>query len=198
MVCKTSRRERSRNFCSPRRYAAQTSTSIGSRVNRAKIFEFFLLDTNVLSEPTRPRPEARVLEWLEAVDEDRLFISVVSIAEIRRGVALLSRGRRRDRLGEWLSRDLPDRFDGPSSGGRSRRGRAMGRRHGCVPSLGRHASSPSTRSSPRRRWRMISRCRLATCGIFRPAGCDCSTLGRSAKLENRKRPAIARRAARRG
>lgn len=72
----------------------------------------FLVDTNVLSEATRPRPEARVLEWLEAVDEDRLFISVVSIAEIRRGVALLPRGRRRDRLGEWLSRDLPDRFAG--------------------------------------------------------------------------------------
>jgi predicted nucleic acid-binding protein len=54
-----------------------------------------LLDTNVLSEATRPRPEARLLEWLEAVDEDRLFIIVVSIAEIRRCVALLSRGRRR-------------------------------------------------------------------------------------------------------
>ena len=66
----------------------------------------------MLSEATRPRPEARVLEWLEAVDEDRLFISVVSIAEIRSGVALLPRGRRRDRLGEWLSRDLPDRSAG--------------------------------------------------------------------------------------
>jgi predicted nucleic acid-binding protein len=71
-----------------------------------------LLDTNVLSEPTRPRPETRVLEWLEAVDEDRLFISVVSIAEIRRGVALLPHGLRRDRLAEWSSRDLPDRFAG--------------------------------------------------------------------------------------
>jgi predicted nucleic acid-binding protein len=71
-----------------------------------------LLDTNVLSEPTRPRPETRVLEWLEAVDEDRLFISVVSIAEIRRGIALLPQGRRRDHLAEWLSRDLPDRFAG--------------------------------------------------------------------------------------
>ena len=50
----------------------------------------FLLDTNVLAEATRTRPEARVLEWLEAVDEDRLFISVVSIAEIRRGLQFLA------------------------------------------------------------------------------------------------------------
>lgn len=66
----------------------------------------------MLSEATRPRPETRVLQWLAAADEDRLFISVVSIAEIRRGVALLPHGRRRDRLAEWLSRDLPDRFAG--------------------------------------------------------------------------------------
>ncbi|CDM61356.1 hypothetical protein LPU83_pLPU83c_0794 (plasmid) [Rhizobium favelukesii] len=42
-----------------------------------------LLDTNVLSEVTKPRPEARVLQWLDRLDEDRAFISVVSIAEIR-------------------------------------------------------------------------------------------------------------------
>ncbi|MER9082457.1 PIN domain-containing protein [Mesorhizobium sp. M0895] len=48
-----------------------------------------LLDTNILSEVTRPAPDARVLEWLDKLDEDRSFISVVSIAEIRRGVALM-------------------------------------------------------------------------------------------------------------
>lgn len=70
-----------------------------------------LLDTNVLSEVTRPAPDARVLEWLDGLDEDRSFISVVSIAEIRRGVALMDEGRKREALAEWLARDLPQRFE---------------------------------------------------------------------------------------
>jgi predicted nucleic acid-binding protein len=70
-----------------------------------------LLDTNVLSEVTKPRPEGRVLKWLDGIDEDRAFISVVSIAEIRRGVALMDTGRKRDALAEWLARDLPQRFE---------------------------------------------------------------------------------------
>lgn len=69
-----------------------------------------LLDTNVLSEVTKPRPESRVLEWLHNLDEDRSFISVVSIAEIRRGIALMDHGRKRDALVEWLTQDLPQRF----------------------------------------------------------------------------------------
>ncbi len=70
-----------------------------------------LLDTNVLSEVTRPSPDRRVLEWLDRLDEDRTFISVVSIAEIRRGVALRDDGRRRDALAEWLAQELPQRFE---------------------------------------------------------------------------------------
>ncbi|RWD62305.1 type II toxin-antitoxin system VapC family toxin [Mesorhizobium sp.] len=70
-----------------------------------------LLDTNVLSEVTRPAPNARVLNWLDGLDEDRSFISVVSIAEIRRGVALMDEGRKREALAEWLARDLPQRFE---------------------------------------------------------------------------------------
>lgn len=70
-----------------------------------------LLDTNVLSEVTRTAPDARVLRWLDGLDEDRSFISVVSIAEIRRGVALMDEGRKREALVEWLARDLPQRFE---------------------------------------------------------------------------------------
>jgi toxin FitB len=72
----------------------------------------FLLDTNVLSEARRLEPNRGVLEWLDKIDEDRAFISVVSLAEIRRGVALMENGRRRVALADWLSRDLPDRFAG--------------------------------------------------------------------------------------
>lgn len=69
-----------------------------------------LLDTNVLSEVTKPRPDEGVLKWLHGLDEDRTFISIVSIAEIRRGVALMGSGRKRDALDEWLMHDLPQRF----------------------------------------------------------------------------------------
>jgi predicted nucleic acid-binding protein len=70
-----------------------------------------LLDTNVLSEVTKPAPDQRVLEWLDQLDEDRSFISIVSIAEIRRGVALMDEGRKSDALAEWLAQDLPQRFE---------------------------------------------------------------------------------------
>jgi toxin FitB len=70
-----------------------------------------LLDTNVLSEVTKPRPHGSVLMWLHGLDEDRTFISIVSIAGIRRGVALMDAGRKRDALDEWLTYDLPQRFE---------------------------------------------------------------------------------------
>jgi predicted nucleic acid-binding protein len=70
-----------------------------------------LLDTNVLSEVTKPRPHEGVLKWLHGLDEDRTFISIVSIAEIRGGIALMDSGRKRDALDEWLAHDLPQRFE---------------------------------------------------------------------------------------
>ncbi|WP_448034023.1 PIN domain-containing protein [Bradyrhizobium liaoningense] len=69
-----------------------------------------LLDTNVLSEVQRPVPSPKVVAWLDAIDEDRAFISVASIAELRRGIALLEDGRRRTALAAWLAHDLPARF----------------------------------------------------------------------------------------
>ncbi len=71
-----------------------------------------LLDTNVLSEVRRPAPDRKVLAWLDAIDEDRAFISVASIAELRRGIALMDDGRRRAALAAWLGEDLPGRFSG--------------------------------------------------------------------------------------
>lgn len=71
-----------------------------------------LLDTNVLSEVRRLAPEPKVIAWLDTIDEDRAFISVVSIAELRRGIALMEEGRRRAALAAWLAVDLPGRFSG--------------------------------------------------------------------------------------
>ena len=72
----------------------------------------FLLDTNVVSEWVRPRPEPRVVGWLADVDEDLVFLSVVTVGELRHGVDRLAAGRRRTRLDEWLRQDLVQRFDG--------------------------------------------------------------------------------------
>jgi hypothetical protein len=69
-----------------------------------------LLDTNVLSEGKPPAPSKKRLGWLDTVDEDRVFISVASIAELRRGIALMDNGRRRTALVAWLANDLPARF----------------------------------------------------------------------------------------
>ena len=72
----------------------------------------YLLDTNVLSELVRPRPETRVVEWIEAADEAMLYLSVLTLGEIRKGVAAVSHGKRRTRLETWLEVDLPARFAG--------------------------------------------------------------------------------------
>lgn len=73
--------------------------------------EGFLLDTNVISEWTKARPEPAVAAWLEERDEDVLFLSVVSFAEIRRGIERLPESKHRQRLTAWLVEDLTDRFD---------------------------------------------------------------------------------------
>lgn len=72
----------------------------------------FLLDTNVVSEWVRPRPDAGVIAWLAEVDEDRVFISVVTLAELHYGVERMAAGQRRRRLDEWLRHEVPSRFDG--------------------------------------------------------------------------------------
>jgi hypothetical protein len=72
----------------------------------------FLLDTNVVSEWTKPRPDAGVVAFLASEDEDAMFVSVVTLGELRRGVDRLAPGRRRSRLDDWLSNDLPARFAG--------------------------------------------------------------------------------------
>src|SRR5690348_13298477 len=71
----------------------------------------FLLDTNVLSEfNRRDDPNPNVKQWLETTAPDALYVSVLTLAEIRFGIELLSASRRRTHLEEWLDRDLPAWF----------------------------------------------------------------------------------------
>ena len=72
----------------------------------------FLLDTNVISELVKPRPEASVAAWIEATDESLLYLSVLTLGEIRRGIAALLQSRRRATLEAWLDKDLRARFEG--------------------------------------------------------------------------------------
>ena len=72
----------------------------------------FLLDTNVISEWVRPRPDPGVVAWLDAVSADLVYLSVASLAEIHYGIERLVPGHRREALAAWLANDLPLRFEG--------------------------------------------------------------------------------------
>jgi predicted nucleic acid-binding protein len=72
----------------------------------------YLLDTCVLSDPTRPAPDAKVKRWYSAVAESRLHISVLSIGELRKGVAKLPDSARARAIADWVDSDLLSRFDG--------------------------------------------------------------------------------------
>jgi len=71
----------------------------------------FLLDTNAVSEWVKQRPNPGLIGWMESADEDRIFISVVSLAELGYGVERMATGRRRSRLEQWLRHELPLRFE---------------------------------------------------------------------------------------
>lgn len=72
----------------------------------------FLLDTSVLSELVRKMPHPGVVDWLSHQDEDSLFLSVLTLGELEKGVSKLRPSVRRDRLRSWLTGDLAARFAG--------------------------------------------------------------------------------------
>ena len=71
-----------------------------------------LLDTNVVSEPLRSAPETRVIEWIDAQALETLFLSAITVAELRAGVALLPAGKRRAGLQENLEKQVLPLFAG--------------------------------------------------------------------------------------
>lgn len=70
----------------------------------------FLLDTNVISELIKSEPDGNVLRWINETDETGLFLSVLTLGEIRNGIERLNPGKRRGRLESWLRVDLRLRF----------------------------------------------------------------------------------------
>jgi toxin FitB len=71
----------------------------------------YLLDTCVLSEFTRRRPEEKVVRWMESVDEEKLFISVITIGEIQHGIERLPESHRKTELLVWMNNGLVKRFE---------------------------------------------------------------------------------------
>jgi len=72
----------------------------------------FLLDTNVVSELVRKKPEPKVVQWIQDTDEELLYLSVLTLGEIRKGITSHPDAARRVKLEAWLSRDLRQRFVG--------------------------------------------------------------------------------------
>jgi toxin FitB len=102
----------------------------------------FLLDTNVVSEWMKPHPNPGVVAWLADVDEDRVFLSVITLTELRYGIERMPPGHRRKRLDEWLEQELPLRFEdrilaidaavADACGKAVARSEALGRRMGAM------------------------------------------------------------------
>jgi toxin FitB len=71
----------------------------------------WLLDTNILSELRRPRPEPKVVAFVATQPLDSLFISAVTLAEIRFGIELVADAGRRAELNDWLTHKVRPMFD---------------------------------------------------------------------------------------
>ncbi|MBI1919785.1 MAG: type II toxin-antitoxin system VapC family toxin [Geobacter sp.] len=72
----------------------------------------YLLDTCLISELVRPKPHAGVVRWLDSRDEHTLYLSVLTIGELRKGISKLQDGDRKEALKEWVDNALADRFEG--------------------------------------------------------------------------------------
>lgn len=71
-----------------------------------------LLDTNVISEPLRVAPDARVLAWLDAQPVETLYLSAITVAELRVGIARMPEGKNRNRLRDRIETEVLPRFSG--------------------------------------------------------------------------------------
>lgn len=70
----------------------------------------FLLDTCVISELIKKQPDPKVVKWVADIDEASLFISVLSIGELHKGIEKLPESKKKDILHKWINNDLMERF----------------------------------------------------------------------------------------
>lgn len=72
----------------------------------------YLLDTCVISELIKPGKNNKIVEWMQSKEENSLFISVLTIGEIHKGISKLPDSRRKESLRTWVDNDLKKRFAG--------------------------------------------------------------------------------------
>jgi toxin FitB len=70
----------------------------------------YLLDTCVISEFTRHHPNEKVVQWVASLEEEKLFLSAITVGEIQRGVERLPESHRKTQLRVWMNSDLVERF----------------------------------------------------------------------------------------
>jgi len=71
----------------------------------------FLLDTCVISELVKPKPNSKIIEWIRNCHEQNLFLSSLTIGEIKKGISKLSESKKKRNLMHWLENDLLQRFN---------------------------------------------------------------------------------------
>ena len=70
----------------------------------------YILDTNVISELVVGMPNSKVVTWLESVDPDNIYLSVITLGEIRKGIEKLPASKRKNTLDSWFNDELLVRF----------------------------------------------------------------------------------------
>ena len=70
----------------------------------------YLLDTCVVSELVAKQPNPRVLEWIDSVDQDGVYLSVITIGELTKGIEKLPNSKRKQELSDWMENELLVRF----------------------------------------------------------------------------------------
>jgi len=72
----------------------------------------YLIDTNVLSELRRKKPDAQVVNWMQARPRQSLFLSILTLGEIRKGIERVEDALKKQLLNDWLEIGLPNYFVG--------------------------------------------------------------------------------------
>lgn len=67
----------------------------------------YLLDTNVISELKRPKPNGQVVDWFATATKESLYLSVLTLGEIRKGIDKLPDSQRKQALSDWLENEIP-------------------------------------------------------------------------------------------
>ena len=71
----------------------------------------YILDTNVISELVAARPNQKVVDWIQSVESNQVFLSVIAIGELKKGIEKLLDSDRKEKLDQWLHEDLLVRFE---------------------------------------------------------------------------------------